>query len=242
MSLLVLMYHRASAGRHGNSPDMLEAHLAHIAHTYPTVMPGDPIAPGAINVCLSFDDGYFDFYSTVFPLLERYGLQALLAVPPRVILDHVEARAGDRMKIESAEAFANPNEGGFCTWNELAEMVLSGHVTIAAHGFNHTRLDGADANLGLEIEAPQRYIRRRLAQPITSFVFPFGRFSVAALHYAKRQYQHVFRIGGALNRDWNGRVLYRVDADGMETPWSLFAPGRILQYRARYFWNQLRAR
>lgn len=242
MNLLVLMYHRARAGRHGNPPDILEAHLAHLASTYANVMPGDPLRPGGLNVCVSFDDGYFDFYATVFPLLEKYGLRALLAIPPNVILERVEARTEERLQIASDEAFAHPNKGGFCTWDELAEMVRSGHVTLAAHGFTHTRLDRPESNLAQEIEFPQEFIGTRIGRPIDSFVFPFGRFAPDSRRRAKSKYRHVFRIGGAINRAWTGDMLYRVDADCMETPRSLFASGRLLRYRARYLWNQIRAR
>jgi len=236
------MYHRARTGRHGNSPEMLDAHFAHIAASYPNVMPGDRIAPHRPNVCLSFDDGYFDFFSTVFPLLERHNLRALLAVPLKVVLDRVEVETDERLEIDSEEAFAHPNRGGFCTWAELAEMATSGRVTVAAHGFTHTRLDGPDVDLGLEVDTPKKILEKRLGQPIDSFVFPYGRFSEASLKRTKRRYHHVFRIGSALNRNWESRVLYRIDADRMEAPASLFSSANLLRYRARFLWNQLRSR
>ncbi|MBI4622480.1 MAG: hypothetical protein HY736_04560, partial [Verrucomicrobia bacterium] len=108
--------------------------------------------------------------------------------------------------------------------------------------FTHSRLDAPDANLGTEVDAPQTLLGTRLAQPIESFVFPYGRYSERSLQQAKRRYRYVFRIGGALNRGWDRRVLYRIDADRMETPWSLFSPARLAQYKARYFWNRLRCR
>ncbi|MCX6950922.1 MAG: hypothetical protein NTV51_01855, partial [Verrucomicrobia bacterium] len=120
MNLLVLMYHRARAGRHGNSPAMLDEHFAHLAKQHRNVMPGEALSPGAVNVCLSFDDGYFDFHATVFPLLRKHGLRALLAIPPRVIVDGVEADVAIRAGLEIEAAFADPAKGGFCTWGELA--------------------------------------------------------------------------------------------------------------------------
>ncbi len=242
MSLLVLMYHRARVGRHGNAPEMLDAHFAHVAHHHPQVLPGEALAAGATNVCLSFDDAYFDFYATVFPLLQRHGLRALLAVPSAYIRETAEASTAERLAIESDEAFARPERGGFCTWSELAEMVASGHVAIAAHGHTHRRLDAAEADLPLEIDRVQTVLGTRLGCPVDSFVFPFGRYSPRSLGHARQRYRHVFRIGGALNRSWSGRVLYRIDADRMATPQSLFAPARIVHYRIRFLWNRLRLR
>lgn len=242
MTLLVLMYHRASAGQHGNDPKILDQHFAHIAGRYPNVLPGEALASASINVCLTFDDAYFDFYATVFPLLQRHNLRALLAVPPAVIRETATARDADRLAIAADEAFARPERGGFCTWSELKEMVGSGRVALAAHGFSHCRLDAASADLDLEIDEPQRVLAERTQKPVESFVFPYGRYSRRALQRTRRRYQHSFRIGGALNRSWGSRVLYRVDADHMATPRSLFSSTRLLNYHTRYLWNRLRWR
>ena len=242
MSLLVLMYHRARAGQHGNDPRILDEHFAHIAGHYPQVLPGDALSAGVINVCLSFDDAYFDFYATVFPLLQRHKLRALLAVPPAVIRETVAARESDRLGLAAEEAFAQPERGGFCTWGELKEMVGSGRVTIAAHGFSHCRLDTKFADLDVEIDESQRILAERVERPVENFVFPYGRYSRRALQRTRNRYRHTFRIGGALNHSWSRRVLYRVDADRMATPRSLFSPTRLVNYRARFLWNRLRWR
>jgi len=234
------MYHRARADRHGNPAEILDEHFGHISRSYPNVLPGDPLASGALNVCLSFDDGYFDFYATVFPLLRKHRLRALLAIPPVVVRERADGKTEDRLNIDSDEAFAHPDRGAFCTWTELKEMAGSGHVTIAAHGFTHCRLDDPGAALALEVDAPQTIMETRLGQPVDSFVFPFGRYSPRSLAQARRRYRYVFRIGGALNRTWESRLIYRICADTMEGPKSLFSPSRLACYRARYFWNRLR--
>jgi peptidoglycan/xylan/chitin deacetylase (PgdA/CDA1 family) len=242
VNLAVLMYHRARAGRHGNAPAMLAAHFEHLTRRTRNVLPGEPLEPAALNVCLSFDDAYFDFYATVFPLLQRHNLRALLAVPPAVVQEDVAAVREERLRLEPDEAFARPELGGFCTWPELGEMTDSGHVTIAAHGFTHCRLDVPEAELDHEVDAPQAVLRQRLRQPVDSFVFPYGRYGPRSLERARRKYRHVFRIGGAMNRTWDHPVLYRIDADEMTTPVSLLSAGRRLGYRARHFWNRLRRR
>jgi peptidoglycan/xylan/chitin deacetylase (PgdA/CDA1 family) len=236
------MYHRARAERHGNTPEMLDAHFDHIARNHHNVLPGDPLAGEALNVCLSFDDGYFDFYAIVFPLLRKHGLRAVLAIPPLFVREATEADPESRRNVDSADAFAKPELGGFCTWREIEEMAQSPHVTLAAHGYSHQRLDARPVDLSLEVDQPQTILSARVGKPIEAFVFPFGRYSNPSLDKARQRYRHVFRIGGAMNRNWNGRVLYRVDADRMEHAAALFSRSRLLAYRARYFWNRLRGR
>lgn len=242
MSLLIFMYHRARAEQHGNAASVLDAHFAHIAACCRHVLPGETLATGRLNVCLSFDDAYFDFYDVVFPLLQKHGLRALLAVPPFVMREQVHAPSVERRGIASETAFNHPSRGGFCTWEELETMAASGHVAFAAHGFSHLPLDRAATDFSTEIDTPKTLLSTRLRQPIESFVFPFGRFSARALHHARSRYRYIFRIGGALNRSWSAELLYRINADGMSGPRALFSPARLASYRARYFWNRLRFR
>jgi peptidoglycan/xylan/chitin deacetylase (PgdA/CDA1 family) len=242
MSLLILMYHRASPGRHGNAVEQLDTQFGLIARRYANVLPGQALQRGKLNVCLTFDDGYFDFYVKVFPLLRKHRLRAVLAIPPVVMRDVVEGSREERLALPTADAFSRPSQGGFCTWKELQEMVDSGLVVVAAHGFTHQPLDHSDADLVTEIDAPKVVLSQRLGKFVDSFMFPYGRYSGRALRLARKRYQYVFRIGGALNRNWNGRLLYRIDADAMRDPAELFEPRRLALYRARYYWNRLRRR
>ncbi len=242
MSLLVLMYHRARTGPHGNSAAMLDAHFAQIAANHACVLPGEPLVPVRLNVCLTFDDAYFDFYAIVFPLLKKHGLRALLAVPPTIVNEHCDLPFETRLRDFPEVAPSHSQRGEFCTWIELREMAGTGRVAIAAHGFTHRRLDQDDIDLHAEIVAPKELLELRLGQPVDSFVFPYGRFSPKTLAVVRKHYRHSFRIGGADNPDWDRPLLYRVTADAMESARALFSPNRLLAYRVRRFWNQARGR
>ena len=242
MSLLALMYHRASAGRHGNSTAMLDAHFAALAKRCRCVLPGERLERDQLNVCLTFDDGTVDFYASVFPLLRKHGLRAVLAVPISVVHEHAESSMEERLRICAERADDADGRGGHCTWAELAEMAAGEAVAIAAHGFSHSRLDTPGADLHTEIAVPQTILAARTGRPIESFVLPYGRFSAAALAFAKQHYRYVFRIGSADNGGWDGRVLYRVDADEMPAPDTLLTPRRLVAYRLRRHWNGLRSR
>jgi peptidoglycan/xylan/chitin deacetylase (PgdA/CDA1 family) len=241
MRLLILMYHRARADRHGNAPEMLDAHFAHIATHYACVLPGGPLDPRRLNVCLTFDDAYADFHAVVFPLLQQHGLQAVLAVPPMVVREEAAVFAAVRPGPDSGVNRAEADDD-FCTWQEISEMAQSGQVALAAHGLTHRRLDRAGTDLHTEIVLPQALLAARTGQPVESFVFPYGRFNRAALQRVRQCYRHVFRIGGADNPGWNSSLLYRVNADAMSAPDAPFSPTRRAGYRARYLWNRLRRR
>jgi peptidoglycan/xylan/chitin deacetylase (PgdA/CDA1 family) len=242
MSLLVLMYHRARAGRHGNAPEMLDQHFAHIARHYACVLPGEPLDTTRPNVCLTFDDGYFDFYAIVFPLLIKHDLRAVLAISGSFIHERSALSNTSRLAATDPVSEENPHPEGFCTWPELTEMAASNHVAMAAHGYSHHRLDQADVDLHTEIMVPKTLLSARLRQPVDSFIFPYGRYSPAVLQQVKQHYRYAFRIGGANNQDWNGSVLYRIDADEMIAPDALFTRARLAGYGLRRHWNVLRNR
>jgi peptidoglycan/xylan/chitin deacetylase (PgdA/CDA1 family) len=242
VNLLVVAYHRARGGPDGNPPAMLDAHFAHLARRCACVVPGEPLEGGKLNVCLTFDDAYFDFYSVVFPLLQRYKLKALLAVPTALVAESArlpdDVRTNGGGKIRAVEA----DQHFHCTWQELAAMAASGRVVIAAHGLFHERLDCKKTDLDAEIILSRKILATRLSQPVDSFVFPYGRFSSEALRTVKQHYRYAFRIGGALNSSWSGRLIYRVNGDCLAAPDALFSPARLARFRANFYWNRLRGR
>jgi peptidoglycan/xylan/chitin deacetylase (PgdA/CDA1 family) len=240
--LLVLMYHRASAGAYGNPVEMLDAHFEVLARRYRCVLPGEPLEHGKLNVCLSFDDGYFDFLVEVMPLLDKHGLRAVLAVPITVLRESVDEPVAARLQVCAERRDGIEARGGHCTWQELAQIAATGSVAIAAHGFSHQRLDRPALDLQAEIELPRTLLAERTGQKVESFVLPYGRFSAEALAYAKQRYRYVFRIGSADNAGWDAKVLYRVDADQMPTPDFLFSKHRMAGYRFRRSWNAVRGR
>lgn len=242
MTLLALMYHQARPGPLGNAPEMLGAHFARIAEAYRCVLPGEPLDPGRLNVCLTFDDAYFDFYAVVFPLLVRHGLRALLAVPSAVVPEEAPATREARLAAADALDGGSYDPNGFCTWDELREMGRSGRVAFGAHGHTHRRLDRPGVDLETEVVLSGAQLASRLGQPVESFVFPFGRFSRAALRKVRQHYRYAFRIGGGDNAGWGGGLLYRVRADGLASPDAPFAPRRRAGYRARRYWSRLRGR
>ncbi len=242
MNLLVLMYHRARAGADGNAPGRLDAHFAYVARRHHCVLPGEPLVRGRLNVCLTFDDAFCDFYHVVFPLLRKHSLRALLAVSPGFVVDKPALSLAQRLSLDTRTAHQRPVLGGICTWGELRELTASGNVSIAAHGLSHVRLDDATVDLEEEILAPRTLLQARLHAPVDSFVFPYGRFSGPALALVRQHYRHAFRIGGATNYSWRPPVLYRVAADNLPTPIAPFTTGRLALGHARHWWNRLRLR
>jgi len=104
------------------------------------------------NIVLTFDDGYEDFYSVVWPLLKKYNYKATLYV----IINKLGAK-------------------GYITRDQLKELAASGLVEIGSHTFNHPdlrNLKKKDAQF--EIQASKKILEQISGQPVLTFAYPFG--------------------------------------------------------------------
>lgn len=223
----VIMYHHVNSDDLplSNSDVMMKAHLELISERYTTIFPGEPITNRSI--CLTFDDAYYDFYYYVFPLLKKYNLKALLAVPSAFILDETDIVSEQRLSLKHQDIYKNyENFAPFCTYAELREMVQSGHVEIASHSMNHVNLTQEGIDLEKEIFGSKVMLEDKLGCRIDSFVLPFGKYNDAAVALARAHYSYVFRIGNALNPSWDGigGLIYRIKGDALKRPCSLFNP------------------
>lgn len=228
----VVMYHHINSDDLplSNSAEMMDAHLRLIAERYTSVFPGEE----AENpICLTFDDAYYDFYHYVFPMLRRYNLKALLAVPSAYILDATEIEPSKRLSLKHREIYeSHHTHAPFCTYAELREMIASGHVMVASHSMNHVNLTEPGVDLEREIVGSKMALEEKLGCRVDSFVLPFGKYNREAAALAREHYRYVFRIGNALNPSWEGigGLLYRIKGDGLKTPDELFKPLKKLGF------------
>jgi peptidoglycan/xylan/chitin deacetylase (PgdA/CDA1 family) len=86
-------------------------------------------------VCLTFDDGYASVRSRALPVLKRYQVPATVFVvtgaigrPGPMPFDRWSRRHRDRAPAEACRAMG---------WNELAECLGSGLITLGAHSHEH---------------------------------------------------------------------------------------------------------
>ncbi len=225
--LPVIMYHHVNSDDLplSNSDVMMKAHLELISERYTTIFPGETITNRSI--CLTFDDAYYDFYYYIFPLLKQYNLKALLAVPCAFILDDTDIDSQQRLSLKHADIYKNYRDfAPFCTFEELQEMVHSGHVMIASHSMNHVNLIDEGIDLEKEIFSSKVMLEEKIGCRVDSFVLPYGKYNDAAVELAREHYSYVFRIGNALNPSWDGigGLIYRIKGDGLKRPCSLFNP------------------
>ncbi len=225
------MYHHINSDKYSNNNDVFEKHLNHISKNFNSTFPTS--TPPKKAVCLVFDDGYYDFYKFVFPLLKKYKVKALLAVIPKYILGDTDKEDHQRLNKKHDELFKHYKEGTFCTYKELKEMHDSGLVQIVSHSYSHVNLLDDHVDVTEELQKSKQILEEKLTIQIDSFVYPFGKYNQDILDETMKYYTYSFRIGNGINKDFSGvnNVIYRINGDNLVDEKSLFSCINMTKFR-----------
>ena len=153
-------------------------------------------------VLLTFDDGHADNYTTLFPLLQKYQVPALIFL--------ITSRMGTP---------------GYLTWEQVQEMHQSGLVAFGSHTCTHRRLRSlSDDEIWQELAQSKQILEEKLGVPVVSFCYPYGSGG-----FDKQVRPQVFKAGYLLDFStkkginpwpWRGKKpILRAFPRGGETLW-----------------------
>ena len=242
--LLILMYHQILNPAIPQAAELFTKHINYLHANYPILLPGQPLQKNRLNVCLTFDDAYYDFYHYVFPLLQQLQIPAVLGVPTKFI--QVAASASDQQRLSVAYPLgldpALQQLTPLCTWAEIKTMAASGLVQVAAHGHSHSDLTRSDLDLADELQTAKKILTEQLQLPINTLIYPFGRTSQRTNKLALQHFSYAMRIGAASNIDWqhNHGLLYRVNADLFWQKNQYISNSFLLGAKLKYWFNTIR--
>jgi peptidoglycan/xylan/chitin deacetylase (PgdA/CDA1 family) len=114
-------------------------------------------------VILTFDDGYLDNYVNAFPLLQRYGMPAVVFVV-----------AHPALTSNAWDAAAGEPWAPLMDRRQVLEMARAG-IEIGSHTLTHPRLTDVDADpLAWELGESKRLLESWLGDPVVSLAYPYG--------------------------------------------------------------------
>lgn len=112
-------------------------------------------------VVLTFDDGYRDFYTDVFPILKQYHVPAALFI---------------------TSGFLDSTQN-YLTTNQLLEISQEKLIEINSHTIYHPDLRQIPLNqAGLEIRNGKSELEKLIDRPVDHFAFPFGGYTPQLVH------------------------------------------------------------
>ena len=193
----IIMYHSildnpSRAGDYVITPQQFEEDLQYLkANGYTTVVMADLIAYVTEGkplpdkaVVLTFDDGYYNNYHYAHPLLQQYGMRAVIS-PIGVWSEHYTAHPTE----------CDHDNYSHLTWEQLTDMAASGVWEIQNHSYDLHRLEqhqkGAAQRKGesdtayrqrlsADLSTAQKLLVENVGVIPTTFVYPFGAVSNAS--------------------------------------------------------------
>lgn len=122
----VFVFHDVSVGS-------LEPVVAFLAHNGYTTLTADeyyerithPALEQQREVLLTFDDGHKSLYAVAYPILQRYGFNAVAYIVPGIVSEGDEAVGADHY------------EGHVCNWKQIREMHERGILDFQSHSMYH---------------------------------------------------------------------------------------------------------
>lgn len=166
------------------APELFEEHLRYLHDQgYETVFLRDLIETLSTGkplpekpIVLTFDDGYIDAYTTIFPLLQKYGF------------------VGEFFVLSTPAHFEAP---AYLTWAEMREMAEGG-MSIQAHGRDHYDLRNRDVDfLVYQILGIKQAVEAHTDQPALFFCYPSGRYDDQVLRVVESA-----GYWGGVTTDW----------------------------------------
>ena len=153
------------------SPDLFEGHLKALKEasykTYfvkeiPDILEGK-IEYSSHSAVLTFDDGYEDFYTVVFPLLKKYQMKATIYI----IVDFIGRR-------------------GFMNEKEIKEVLDSGLVELGSHTLDHLYLKLTPETVARkQIFESKKVLEEKFKVKVETFAYPYGAFSEKTIDLVK---------------------------------------------------------
>jgi peptidoglycan/xylan/chitin deacetylase (PgdA/CDA1 family) len=170
----ILMYHSVSDSLFGKShpyfqintsPKMFAEQMQYVRDAGYVTVTLEDIAAGRLQdrkgkklIAITFDDGYRDFYTDAFPVLDRLSLGATMFLTSGRIQNRPE-------RYEGVE---------YLCWSDVREMHANG-IQFGSHTMTHPELRTLSRKeVDREMRCSKEIIEERLGAGVTSFAYPYG--------------------------------------------------------------------
>ena len=198
--LLIVMYHSvvedsSKAGKYVVTPETVREDIMYLKNEGFSFVSAQEVIDYSEHgtplpeksVMLTFDDGHYNFYSHVMPILEKTGAKAVCSV----VGSYTD---------EFSESNIKNSTYGYMRWSEVYDMYLSNRVEIGNHSYDFHSLDkgrkGAQKKWGESDEeykrtfyadtqkAQNRFLTKTGFAP-SIYAYPFGAYSKGTTEWLK---------------------------------------------------------
>lgn len=132
--------------------------------------PSQSNQPNSRLIAITFDDGYLDFYTNAFPILQQYGFKATVFL--------VAERIGRVNDWDQA-----PEQAGapILDWSHIQILTETG-ISFGAHTCTHPDLTQVPiSQAAYEIRDSRIILEQKIQRPVNVFAYPYSRYNDAIL-------------------------------------------------------------
>lgn len=177
----ILMYHSIGDNSHffTVTPESFEWQMDYLKNHNFNIVPLDQLVEKIINkqplqertIAITFDDGYADNYSIVFPILKKYSIPITIFLTTDSI--------GQKQTVRGVVM-------EYLTWHQITEMSQSGLVDFGSHSKSHRKLSKIESQeVEGEMSESKALLEQNLNKSCTLFAYPFGDYNDAVVYVAK---------------------------------------------------------
>ena len=216
--VIILMYHSVSNSKtfFSVSPQVFEKQINYLVSNKYNIVSLDKLV-GYFNnqsipprtVLITFDDGYEDNYSNVFPIFKKYKVSATIFISTSMVGTEVQAKNGEKFRI--------------LDFSQIKEMKKSGLIEFGAHGHNHQKLTSlSESEIEQELLNSKKILEEKLECEIKYFAYPSGKFNDFVKAKAQKYFQLALTVlSGGISPQDDLFALKRNSIDS-QVSWSQF--------------------
>jgi peptidoglycan/xylan/chitin deacetylase (PgdA/CDA1 family) len=131
-------------------------------------------------VALTFDDGFRDFYTTAFPILQEFGFDATMFLPTNFVNNN-----GAPRQFLGLDCL---------TWLEVRELKRFG-IELGSHSVTHPKLvDLSWSKIESELSDSKSEIEQHLGSAVDSFAYPYA-FPQSNVSFTRRLSEVLQQLG-----------------------------------------------
>lgn len=160
-------------------------------------------SPPLKTVALTFDDGFQNFFSEAFPVLEKHGFRATVFL----VTDHCGGHndwAGNPPELPRSRLL---------DWPEIRQLNAGG-IEFGVHTRTHPDLTKmSEPEIESEIAGAKTAIEDALGEKADTFAYPFGRFNPVVKRIAEKHFKAACSTNlGKVRRGSDLHSLERIDS------------------------------
>ncbi len=211
--LTVLAFRNVAFSTYGRCLNAFFRYLLYLKQTQRLLLPCQPHLHGTI---LTFDYASVDFYTHVFPFLEKNQIPAVVGVAWRYVAPESAKEVPLSLRIAPNDTLAFQDEifsqyHPFCTVQELKGLQQSPYIQLASSGFAVRNLIKNPPYLNTEIFLSQKLMLTHLGEAPRTFLYPFGKYDKSCAAIVKQYYSHSFILGQKRNFLHREHQIFRLD-------------------------------